>query len=599
MSDGDGHGAGGSGVAGSHEAGILAEQVYALFRSVVLGVTAAALAALLMAGALARAGVVEPRPAMLWSGFVVLCAGVHLALAFVFGRRRTDDPRRLRGWARVFTAICLLEGLGWGFASTGMVADSDFVVALIAIAVTIGATAGAITAFGSYLPAYLAFIWPANIPFMMLNLVSAEPLREVSGMLLGIFIVAMTGLGVLANRSFRELVGLRLKTEELAADLRRQKDVAEAANRAKSAFLAAASHDLRQPVHAIGLFIGALKAIPMADEGRAIVRQMEESNNATDGLFNALLDISRLEAGVVDVNPVAFPIGPLIERVSRDHVAEAQNKGLSLTTVASRLVVMSDPVLVERILRNLVENAVRYTRRGAILVGCRRSGDNVRLCVIDTGPGIAAGEQGKIFAEYYQLGNPERDRTRGLGLGLAIVRRLSDLLGCPLRLSSAVGRGSCFEIVLPRTDEATTRRVMERQTESVLATGLIAVVDDEQPILEAMTALLTSWGHQVVTASSGDEALALLSTRHDRPDLLICDYRLRQHENGIEVIERLRSEYNHAIPALLISGDTAPDRLAEAEASALVLLHKPVPNGRLRAAINNLMRSRETAGTDA
>ena len=245
---------------------------------------------------------------------------------------------------------------------------------------------------------------------------------------------------------------------------------------------------------------------------------------------------------------------------------------------------------MERIVRNLVSNAVRYTDHGRILVGCRRRGAAISLQVWDTGVGIAAAEQDRVFQEYYQLGNPERDRTKGLGLGLAIVRRLTDLIGCALTLRSTPGRGSCFEITVPLAQgPAEAAEAAPPEPSGALAQGLIVVVDDEQAIREAMSSLLTGWGHDVVAAGSGDEAIARLATCWARPDLLICDYRLRDRENGIAVIERLRAEYNADLPAMLITGDTAPDRLAEAQASGLLLLHKPVSNSRLRAAIVRLI----------
>jgi CheY-like chemotaxis protein len=195
-----------------------------------------------------------------------------------------------------------------------------------------------------------------------------------------------------------------------------------------------------------------------------------------------------------------------------------------------------------------------------------------------------------VFQEYYQLGNPERDRTKGLGLGLAIVRRLVDLLGCEMTLRSRVGHGSCFEVSVPMATGGirASKGVLEA-TSGAFAHGLIVVIDDELAIRNAMHALLAGWGHETVVVGSGDEAIRQLSIREQRPDLIICDYRLRDGENGIKVIERLRSAYNEAIPAMLITGDTAPDRLAEAKASSLLLLHKPVSNGKLRAAIVHLI----------
>ena len=412
-----------------------------------------------------------------------------------------------------------------------------------------------------------------------------------------IFIAGMGGLGIRANRAFDQLVRLQIRAEEMADDLERQRDIAESANLAKSKFLAAASHDLRQPIHALGLFVGALRGLVLPRAAEPLVDQIEASINALEGLFSALLDISRLDAGVVAVERRPFAIRSALDRVCREYAHEAEAKGVRLAWQDCAAIVDSDPVLVERILRNLVSNAVRYTDRGRILVGCRRRGPAIALQVWDTGAGIALDEQGRVFQEYYQIGNPERDRSKGLGLGLAIVRRLAELLDCELKLRSEPGSGSCFELTLPLARDAPIGgEPSPERGMGALARGPIVVVDDEQAIRQATASLLTGWGFDVVAAACGDEAIERLSASPSRPDLIICDYRLRGDENGLGAIERLRSEYNHSIPAMLITGDTAPDRLAEAQASGLLLLHKPVSNAKLRAAIVNLIGSARSRG---
>jgi CheY-like chemotaxis protein len=216
--------------------------------------------------------------------------------------------------------------------------------------------------------------------------------------------------------------------------------------------------------------------------------------------------------------------------------------------------------------------------------------------VIDTGRGIPLGEQKRVFQEYYQLGNPHRDSTKGLGLGLAIVRRLTSLLDCGLTLRSEPGRGSCFEVTIPLAESQS--RVAEPGlaiASAGEAKGLVVVIDDEPAIRDATLSLLTKWGYDVVACDGGDEAILRLSACPARPALILCDYRLREGENGLVVIKRIRAEYSEAIPAILITGDTAPDRLTEAKASGLLLMHKPVSNGKLRAAIGNLILSAKSA----
>jgi two-component system, sensor histidine kinase len=247
-------------------------------------------------------------------------------------------------------------------------------------------------------------------------------------------------------------------------------------------------------------------------------------------------------------------------------------------------------VLIERVLRNLVLNAARYTDRGRIVIGCRRRGAAIAVQVIDTGRGIPLAEQKRVFQEYYQLANPQRDSTKGLGLGLAIVRRLTSLLDCGLTLQSEPGRGSRFEVTIPLAEHQSPVVAEPEPAIASLAPakGLVIVIDDEPAVRDATLGLLTGWGCQVVAVEGGDEAISRLSADPAKPALILCDYRLRDGESGIVVIERIRAKYNETIPAILITGDTAPDRLAEAKASGLLLMHKPVPNSKLRAAIVNL-----------
>ena len=321
-----------------------------------------------------------------------------------------------------------------------------------------------------------------------------------------------------------------------------------------------------------------------------LVNQIPVTANFTAGsLFAALLDISRLDAGIVQSHLGPFPIRPMLARVCADHAAEALAKGIRLVLHPSSAVVFSDPVLVERIVRNIVSNAVRYTRQGRVVVGCRR-GARLSIEVWDTGPGIPQEQQGRVFEEFYQLDNPERDRAKGLGLGLAIVKRLSALLDCPLTLHSEPGRGSVFKLAVPLSGNALPAQAAAPEAAPTPASaGLILVIDDEAAIQDAMRSLLTEWGHEVIVAGSCEQMLEKVATCPTRPDLIICDYRLRGAENGIEVIQRLQSEFNHDIPGMLVTGDTGPDRLQEAQESGFLLLHKPVPRGKLRAAIGNLM----------
>jgi signal transduction histidine kinase/CheY-like chemotaxis protein len=511
----------------------------------------------------------------------------HLMLLH-FYRRAAFDETKWRRWATGFSSIGFLEGAGWGWAPVGLDGSGRVEVQLLIACVTLIVATAAVPAFGSYLPAFFALFAPATLPYALVAPMSDQSIINASAYLMPIYVLTVAAMAVQMSRKFKELVTLRLKAGELADELRSQVDMVETALIAKSNFLAAASHDLRQPVHAISLFVGALRDLALPEKGERLARQIESSVTALDGLFAALLDISRLDANSVEVRRSLVGVGPLLARIGQDFFAEAVTKGIEIRVQPCRALVHTDPILLERMLRNLISNAVRYTLRGRVLVGCRWRGAEVEIQVWDTGIGIAPEHRDLVFKEYFQVNNSERDRTKGLGLGLAIVQRLARLLECRLTVSSRLGAGSCFAVTAPLAAPnlvelaavAGARGVQGAERE------LIAVVDDEAPILSGMSALLSGWGYEVVAAASGEEAVAQLSACPTRPDLVISDQRLREGESGLDVIERLRAEYNAEIPALLISGDTSAELRAQARALNAVLLHKPTPNGKLRAAIS-------------
>lgn len=566
---------------------IRGEQIRTLYRTASVALRAALIGAFVLCGVLLYISAQTPAVLAGWMAFVLADFAVRQGLCLAF-RRAQPRLADWRAWARRFTVATLLGGLVWGSGAVYlMTADNT---AQLVIMLFISATAsGAVPAFGSYLPATWAYTVPALLPFVLWSATRGDPLHDALALMGIVFTAVFLLLAQRFNANLIASLRLRFENIDLVENLQRQKEIAEQANVAKSRFLAAASHDLRQPVHALGMFVGALRGRVMDAEARRLVEHLDGSVEALDSLFVALLDISRLDAGIVQSHLQSFAIQPMLDRVCHDHAAEALGKGVRLVLHRCSAVVYSDPVLVERIVRNIVSNAVRYTDRGRVVVGCRR-GARLSIEVWDTGRGIAREQHNRVFEEFYQLGNPERDRAKGLGLGLAIVRRLTTLLDCPLTLTSELGKGSVFKLAVPLSEGPLAEEAASSDAAPQSpSAGLILVVDDELAIQDAMRSLLTEWGHEVIVAGSCEQMLARIAHCTARPDLIICDYRLRGAENGIEVIERLRSEYNHDIPAMLVTGDTGPDRLKEAQQSGHLLLHKPVPRGKLRAAIGNLM----------
>lgn len=424
----------------------------------------------------------------------------------------------------------------------------------------------------------------------------------------GVALVLFAGWMLLEryHRAYADYESLARDLEQRVAlanvELHRRLDQVEAAHRAaeqanvsKSRFFAAASHDLRQPLHSLGLFATALRERVADGEARDLALRIGDSIEALDRLFDELLDLSRLDAGTVEVRRRAVALQPLFDRLDVEFHDEAARKGLRLRLVPSALVVDTDPMLLGRILANLVANAVRYTNVGGVLVGARRRGSAVLVEVWDTGIGIAANQKALVFDEFYQVGNPARDRRKGMGLGLAIVRRLSTLLGHSLHLDSVPGRGTHFRLELPLASRPAESAPARLELDTRVFNGRrILLVDDEPDICEATVRLLQPWGLEVRTAASRQAALALVDSGF-KPDLVLADLRLDDGHDGVNVVEQLRAQLGSQLPALLLSGDTGARELVRVKQSGLLLLTKPVAPAKLRSALHALLSSASQA----
>lgn len=370
-------------------------------------------------------------------------------------------------------------------------------------------------------------------------------------------------------------------------DMRQARDAAESADHAKSRFLAIASHDLRQPAHALGLFVAALRDEQMTPVQNELTEHMNDAVTALDTMFNALLDISRMDAGVVVAEVRSFDLEAMLHRVAGEFSSEAAAKGLRFSLRVSKaargLRARSDPVLLERIVRNLLGNAVRYTQLGGVLLTCRLRGGQWRIEVWDTGPGIQTMHHQRIFEEFFQIDAPEREHAGGLGLGLSIVRRLSLLLGHPLALQSVAGRGSCFAITVPATKEAARSRERVYQIGSLQGLG-VGVIDDDPEVRTSMTVLLKRWGCTVLAAETAEELIQRAGARlRELVQVLVVDLQLRGGRSGIDAIAAVTHTRGRRCPTLIVSGAAAPERLAQLQSSGFEFLTKPVAAARLRS----------------
>lgn len=495
---------------------------------------------------------------------------------------------------RTATIYSTITACMFGYVAFLGVSLENPVVSLLIYMLLTGMVATATATVSCMRPMYLLYIIPLMLPIGIRTLTLGVPSATGIGGLTLLFLLVCFGSARTIRASILRSIDLRFENVELLEDLKHQHQRAEIAlareekaNLAKSRFLAAASHDLRQPLHSLRLFTATLEMQTRDTQHKTLVNQIDSSVKSLEELFNALLDISKLDAGTVVAENQHVFLDSLLSQIEGDFKPLAQEKNLSLKVHLHNTVVHTDPILFERLMRNLVGNAIRYTDSGSVNVTSELIDGRVWISVSDTGVGIALSDHSRIFDEFVQLGNTERDRNQGIGLGLSIVRRLSDILGIELQVSSEIGKGARFSVGVLEGDESQCvyNQAPAQQASDHVASLFILVIDDEEEVCLAVEGLLETWGCIVMCASSGDAAIQQLQEIGDTPDLVISDYRLRDGETGGDVIAAIRQTLGVDVPAIILSGDIAPDRLLDIKALGLPFLHKPCEPDALRQLI--------------
>ncbi|BBE49612.1 Histidine protein kinase DivJ [Ferriphaselus amnicola] len=536
------------------------------------------------------------------SGWLALMlTGLALDGLFLFQHRaEVTTVEQCQRWARHFVIFVTLLGGLWGAAGVVMFVADNLGFQALLISVALGLAAGAVTINPIFVPALI--IWEILVltPITLRVFAEGDEIHLALGAMLLLYSITVLNDGYKLSRRLLEAL-LRghentallkdLSHEQIISEQAREK--AETANREKSRFLAAASHDLRQPLQALMLFSDALSSHihgrdPIAQK---LAGQIESSVNSLTDMLSALLNISRLESGVVQPQLQHFNLQHLLDRLYLEFHRIAQEQGLAFTIPVfseqfDGVVIHSDPHLLEQIIRNLASNAIRYTTEGKVEVMCHLVGDKVKICVADTGIGISKEDLPRIFDEYFQSNNSQRDRRQGLGLGLSIVRRVEKLLGYHLVVKSELGRGTsiCFTVPLGDADRETfPYRVLE-EAEDIYATH-VALLEDDAEIREATQALLESWGCIVFAAALPDELIAQYEKEKQRPDVLLSDYRLPAGVTAIHALKQMRELWGPSLPVIVVTGDTGSEALREIQSNQAILLHKPLSPVRLRAVI--------------
>lgn len=540
-----------------------------------------------------------------WDLAVLVAQGGLQWLSYAYRHSRTAESNP-QSWGMRFAMASAVAGGVWGSAAFVLVDDGESLTLALISACLASRAAVSVLTHGYFPPALHAFAVPIfsllALSYVMNGMHAGDETNggnQYGSAALGVMWMAVLGYVLLCvdrqARSIATHIRLHYENEQLVPELKRHNAIAEQArqraeeaSRSKSRFFAAANHDLRQPLHSLGLFATALRNGSTEEHSRKLIDQILQCTESLEQLFDNLLDISRLDAGQVEVKPENLPANAILNRVRSTFATPAHEKGLKLTVRPCKATIATDPTLLFRVLSNFVSNAIRYTDRGGILVSCRRRQQKLLIEVWDTGMGVPPEQHERIFEEFYQLHNPERDRNRGLGLGLATVKRIAQLLNHPLRLRSMPGKGSCFTIEVPLADAARPMSIaatVEQKVPNLLGGKLILVVDDEASVRLGMQSLLESWGCKCVTAIDAAEALQEIAG--NAPDFIIADLRLRGELTGIDAIRTLRARLGEAIPAVLISGDTAAEQLRKVSAAGLTMMHKPLKAVRLRALLNH------------
>jgi signal transduction histidine kinase len=544
-------------------------------------------------------------------GWMVLAFSVQIFELWQWQRHRmaAHDLQQCRRWDRRFRFNTMFGASVWGVAWVLMYVPGNLAYQILIICLAMGFASGGVTINPVHRPSMFLYLMFLLLPLVVRLALENDKQHWFLTLMLLVFVGFMLNAALGLMRTFELSLRQRFEKESLLHELREREEAlaealekAEQASRAKSKFLATASHDLRQPLQALRLFTEALLDTAKEKEVVRLGGQIGKSVDALVDMFDDLLDISRLDAGIIEPRWQHFHLGPLLDRLYGDFAPIAQAKGLSydMPNIGEHCqlqqctsVVYSDPFLLERMLRNLISNAIRYTDTGGVAVHCLCIHGRVEIEVVDTGIGIPADALSRIFEEYYQVNNPHRDRRKGLGLGLTIVQRIDGLLNSHLQVKSEPGVGSVFSFSIPKGDPA--KRVepyVIAQAEYDLEGKSVVLVEDDPDIRESTAELMRQWGCAVLAVESAQELFDAAGPVAEQPDMLVCDYRLPDGMTAIDVIRRMRERCGCALPTVVLTGDTAVETLHAIHASGAVLLHKPIAPLRLRAMMHFMLNGK-------
>lgn len=545
-----------------------------------------------VAGALSVCAVVlamAPVTAVQVAGWIALILLAEAGTSAVNERMAAAPPApaRLRRWAGIKTATSAAQGLAWSLGVGLLHVPGEPVTVLAPAWAILTVTVGIIYACAAWPPALQAMATAANLPAVLMLLALGGTVEVAVAVCMGVSLVFALTIGTLAVRNVGDLIRARLDLSDLLARQTALTDRLAALNADRTRFFSAASHDLRQPLQALGFYTTLLADTAAGAPPDDVLPRLTACVEALDRQFNAILGVAATDAAIARAEPVALDLDALLARVVEAQRPDAQVRGLRLRQRRSGAVVAAPPDVLERVVQNLLSNALRYTRQGGVLVTARRRGNRVEVLVADTGIGIAAPDLARVFDDFVQLSNPERNTLAGFGLGLAIVKRLCDGFGWPVAVRSVPGRGSVFRVSLPTASRPLPDEPQGAPPEPVLPPVSVVILDDDGAVRDATARLMQRWGlrHLLLSDSTDLEARVAAFLAPGGPACALVDYRLRDGDTGIAVADRLRAAFGDRLGLILLTGETAPEVRTTAQSRGMVVLGKPLKPIRLRAAI--------------
>lgn len=504
--------------------------------------------------------------------WLVLACGATVFFVYALSKpiEKLEASRYWEHWA-----ICanFVTAAPWGIFTLLFLDTNGYQHVVFLLCIYTAIMSGSLATNTSSQASYCAFVVGLTVPFFIKLISTGDQQFVLLGIMIAVYSVMMCFLSKNCNDLFIKSVVSSFENLDLVQKLSEEKAIAEKAVKAKTQFLAAASHDLRQPLNAINLFIGTLKTAKEKARQNQLIKKIDTSLIALNKMLHGLLDISKLDAEVTENAPRNLPLASLGHLLVAEYEKTTNVK--IIADIDKDIYVWADQSILYRVVRNILDNAVKYTVEGEIRVAATTNDKQIIVTVSDTGIGIPSSELESVLVEFKQLNNPERDREKGLGLGLSIVDRLCKIAEFDLTISSQVGVGSTITIGLPKGVIVSSEDFVPKDASNLINKYLL-VIDDEVSILDAMTGTLTDWGCNVIACTSQAQALSKLINGNILPDGIISDFRLRNNEDGITTISSIREEFNRDIPAILITGDTAPDRITQAHSANVSVMFKPI-----------------------